>query len=247
MKVCWNITSKCNKNCVYCFKFSKNDLTFQQNVKILNKLKDLNVNRISWTGGEPFLYSNLKELLKISKEYNILNYVNTNASLLNENNLKENLQNIDRLIISLDFVDDELNTINGIGENYFQHVKKILKLVKEIKYDIEIQINTVVFSKNIQLIDDVYNEICKYEIDYWKIIKFFPIRGKALYEKEKLNITDDQFEELFSKYENKKQNFKIIMQDSNVMNERHIIVLSSGELIYSEDFKDVKGYNILTD
>ena len=37
------------------------------------------------------------------------------------------------------------------------------------------------------------------------------------------------------------------MQDSNVMNERHIIVLSSGELIYSEDFKDVKGYNILTD
>ena len=35
MKVCWNITSKCNRNCKYCFKFNKDDLQHIKNTNIM--------------------------------------------------------------------------------------------------------------------------------------------------------------------------------------------------------------------
>lgn len=239
MKVCWNITSRCNKNCNYCFKFSKKELSLEENKKILNKLKRLGVKRISWSGGEPFLYENLIELLKLSKEYGITNFINTNASVLDYVILKKCINYIDRFIISLDFVDDKLNSKYGIGENYYNHIKKILFLIKEINPKVEIQINTVLFSKNFNNIEDVYNELCKYEINYWKIIRFFPIRGKALEEKNELAVTDEIFESIYLKFRDKKQKFKIVIHGLKDMEEKHFIVLSSGELVYSEGSKDI--------
>lgn len=125
-KVCWNITSKCNRNCKYCFKFNKEDLSFEDNLLILDKLINYKVNNIVWAGGEPFLYENLNKLLKISHEHNILNYVNTNATTLNIDNIKDKLMYVDKIIISLDFVNNKLNEINGIGKDYYKHVKKII-------------------------------------------------------------------------------------------------------------------------
>ena len=240
MKVCWNITSKCNRNCRYCFKFNENDLSFENNKKILEKLIAKGVKEISWTGGEPFLYDNLNDLLKISKDNGILNYVNTNATLLNNSNLKYYLKYIDKLIISLDFIDDSLNLEYGIGKDYFKHVKTILLKIKEVNPTIEIQLNTVLFKENIDYIDDLYQEICKYNIDYWKILRFWPIRGKALMEKKNLSITDEAFVQFVRKYKNKKQNFKIIIQGLEELELKHLIVLSSGKLICSENGKDIK-------
>lgn len=238
MKVCWNITSRCNKNCKYCFKFSKNDLSLEENIKILKKLYNLGVKRISWTGGEPFLYNGLIDLLKLSKNYGLINYVNTNASVLDYNLLRECINYIDKFIISLDFVNDELNCKYGIGENYYCHVKKILLLIKKINPNVEIQINTVVFNGNFNYIDELYNEICKFNIDYWKIIRFFPVRGKAFDRKDDLSITDEEFENVRLRLKEKKQKFKIIVHGLKEMEERHIIVLSSGKFVYSENSKD---------
>lgn len=238
MKVCWNITSNCNKNCPYCFRFIEKDLTLEQNKIILSKLTSLGVDKILWAGGEPFLYKDLNKLLKLSKEQGLINYLNTNASLLTENNVFEKTKYVDRLIISLDFVDDNLNDRYGIGKNYYYHVQKILNKLKAT--DLEIQINTVLFSKNIDYIDDLYKELRKYNIKYWKILQYLPIRGKALKEKNSLSITENEFEKCVSKYKKEKNNFELIVHDIKKMEESHIIILSSGKIICSEKGKDIQ-------
>lgn len=238
MKVCWNITSKCNRNCKYCFKFNKADLSLEENQKVLDNLFKLGVKKISWTGGEPFLYDDLPVLLKKSKEYGIVNSVNTNLTTVDLDNLKDKIQNVDRLIISLDFISDDLNEKYGIGKDYYAHVSKVLKQIKQINPNIVLQLNTVLFSGNINYMDEFYEEICKYNIDYWKIIRFLPIRGKAYEEKDNLSINDYQFNEFATKFQNKKQDFKIIIHGLKEMEKKHIIVLSSGKLIYSESGKD---------
>lgn len=238
-KICWNITSKCNRNCKYCFKFNRKDLSLENNLLILNKLIHYKVDKIVWAGGEPFLYSELDKLLKISHEHNILNYVNTNATKLNVNNVKNKLLYIDKIIISLDFVNDELNKKNGIGENYYKHVREVIKKIKKINKNIEVQINTVLFKNNINLIDELYNELLKMDIDCLKLIRFLPVRGNAQSNKEDLSITDSEFDNIYNKYSKLKQPFKIIIHGTREMNEEHFIILSSGELICSKNGKDI--------
>lgn len=240
MKVCFNITSKCNRNCKYCFKFNRKDLSLGENEKVLNNLLKLGVKKISWTGGEPFLYKDLPALLKKSKEYGIINSVNTNLTTVDENNLKDKLENVDRLIVSLDFISDKLNEEYDIGCGYYVHVSKLLNKIKQINPNIVLQLNTVLFRGNIDLMDEFYEEICKYNIDCWKIIRFLPIRGKAYEEKDSLSITDDQFDEFVLNFKNKKQNFNIVIHGLKEMEKKHIIVLSSGQLVYSENGKDME-------
>ncbi len=237
-KVCWNITSKCNRNCKYCFKFNKEDLSFEDNLLILDKLINYKVNNIVWAGGEPFLYENLNKLLKISHEHNILNYVNTNATTLNIDNIKDKLMYVDKIIISLDFVNDKLNEINGIGKDYFKHVKKIIKEIRKVNKNIKIQINTVLFKNNINLIDELYNELLNMDINYLKLIRFFPVRGVAQNSKD-LAITDLEFDNIYVKYCDTKQTFKIIIHDTKEMNKKHFIILSSGQLVCSKNGKDI--------
>ncbi len=240
MKVCWNITSKCNRKCKYCFKFDREDLSLEKNKKILEELHKMGVMKITWSGGEPFLYKNLQVLLKQAKELGISNFVNTNLTTITLDNLYEKIQFLDRLIISLDFIKDDLNEKYGIGKNYCRHVFSVLEKIKKIKPNIEIQLNTVLFSGNVHRVDELYEAISEFNIDCWKIIRFLPIRGCAYQKEKELSITSEQFNKVKEKYTNKNSNFDIVIHGFSEMNERHIIVLSSGELVFSEKEKDKK-------
>lgn len=238
-KICWNITSKCNKNCSYCFRFYEDCLPYAENKKILNNIQKMGVKKIVWSGGEPFLYKDIIKLLALSKEKGIYNSVITNASLLNENNIAEHLKYIDKLIVSLDFINDTKNTEYGIGENYYKHLSKVLLLSKKIKKDIIIQVNTVVFSGNYKYIKDLMLELNKYNIDNWKAMVFIPIRGKAMINKMDLSITADQFKEVLRVVDNVNTNYNIIINDNKDLLKTHYIVLSSGKLIKSIDGDDI--------
>lgn len=199
----------------------------------------MGVKKIVWSGGEPFLYKDIIKLLALSKEKGIYNSVITNASLLNENNIAEHLKYIDKLIVSLDFINDTKNAEYGIGENYYKHLSKVLLLSKKIKKDIIIQVNTVVFSGNYKYIKDLMLELNKYNIDNWKAMVFIPIRGKAMINKMDLSITADQFKEVLRVVDNVNTNYNIIINDNKDLLKTHYIVLSSGKLIKSIDGDDI--------
>ncbi len=244
-KICWNIISKCNKNCSYCFRFYEDCLSYEKNKKILDNIYEMGVKEIVWSGGEPLLYKDIVKLLKKSKEAGIYNSLITNGSLLNETNIQEYLKYIDKLIVSLDFIDDTKNAKYGIGENYYKHLSKILSLSKKINKDVIIQVNTVVFNGNYKHIRDLMLELTKYNIDNWKAIRFIPIRGKALTDKADLSITADQFKEVLRTIDSINPNYNIIINSNKDLLKTHYIVLSSGKLIKSIDGDDIFIKNLL--
>ena len=85
-KVCWNITARCNQNCLYCHRFlNVRELNYEENKQILDNLIRDGVTHITWTGGEALLYPDLYKLIKFSKENGVYNRVITNGKLLVDN------------------------------------------------------------------------------------------------------------------------------------------------------------------
>ncbi len=103
LEICWNITARCNQNCKYCHRFlNLQDLSFDENLQILNNLYDSGINSITWTGGEALLLSGIDELLKISYEKGIKNKIITNGKLLTPERINKIYKYLDSNTLSID-------------------------------------------------------------------------------------------------------------------------------------------------
>ena len=86
--ICWDITSRCNEHCGFCYRNPQcKELNLEANKIILKKLIDFGVDKISFVGGEPLLYKDIFELLEWGKSYaqdKTVFSITTNAVLLTE-------------------------------------------------------------------------------------------------------------------------------------------------------------------
>lgn len=244
-RVCWNITTKCNQNCKYCHRFlGINDLTYEENKEILNNLIKDGVNNITWTGGEALLYPNLKELLKISKENGIKNKLITNGMVLAQNeNMREILDYLDSLTLSLDTINDDTNEELGRGRNHFEEVKTILDYVKG--KSLKVNINTVVSKKNINEMEQLGEFLNNYNISKWKFFKFMPLRETAEKNKDEFAITDAEFEQTRKVFRNFGNIGETDFRQEKDMEDKYTLLIANGDIIKTEHGVDVKKGNAL--
>ena len=244
-RVCWNITTKCNQNCKYCHRFlGINDLTYEENKEILNNLIKDGVNNITWTGGEALLYPNLKELLKISQENGIKNKLITNGMVLAQNeNMREILDYLDSLTLSLDTINDDTNEELGRGKNHFEEVKTILDYVKG--KSLKVNINTVVSKKNINEMEQLGEFLNNYNISKWKFFKFMPLRETAEKNKDEFAITDAEFEQTKNVFRNFGNIGETDFRQEKDMEDKYTLLIANGDIIKTEHGVDVKKGNAL--
>ena len=244
-RVCWNITTKCNQNCKYCHRFlGINDLTYEENKEILNNLIKDGVNNITWTGGEALLYPNLKELLKISQENGIKNKLITNGMVLAQNeNMREILDYLDSLTLSLDTINDDTNEELGRGKNHFEEVKTILDYVKG--KSLKVNINTVVSKKNINEMEQLGEFLNNYNISKWKFFKFMPLRETAERNKDEFAITDAEFEQTKNVFRHFGNIGETDFRQEKDMEDKYTLLIANGDIIKTEHGVDVKKGNAL--
>lgn len=82
------VTKKCNHHCTFCYNIassSSSDVSFEQIDYVVNKLHAYGIERVTVTGGEPYLVREKTEYL-ISKllQYKFDVCLNTNLTLINE-------------------------------------------------------------------------------------------------------------------------------------------------------------------
>ena len=90
----WSITGNCNYRCKHCFVSIPNapifELPHDKIMNIIDQLDKAGVRIVSWTGGEPFIRKDFVDLIDALSERNIiLEYINTNGSLITEKVLNE--------------------------------------------------------------------------------------------------------------------------------------------------------------
>lgn len=152
LSVCWQITTKCNLNCKYCLSDSgvgkDYGLDTKKAVEVINKLGELGINRLDFTGGEPLIRKDLGELIKCSKQNNINTIVTTNTTLLNDENI-EYLKLADLVQISIDGPKEIHN--DQRQNNVYEKTIKNIKILKD--NGCKIRLNSFIYNSNKQYID----------------------------------------------------------------------------------------------
>jgi MoaA/NifB/PqqE/SkfB family radical SAM enzyme len=236
VELCWQITSKCNERCKFCHFFTEKfqELSFNENKIILENIHHQNIPSITWSGGEALLYNELDELLRLSKLFNIKNTIITNGQTYNENSF----QYIDELVVSIDSIDTEINQRIGRGRAHFKNAINTLDRVKRTYPNLEIRINTVLNSLNINSIDEIYNNIVgPYNIKRWRLSKFTPLRGRARENMFIFNISDQEFAKIITKIKN---TFQIDIETREMIDfeQLYILIIPNGDIVVTHNGED---------
>lgn len=247
-EICWNITARCNQNCKYCHRFLNiMDLTYEENLEILNNLENSGVTSITWTGGEALLLNGIDELLKISHEKGIKNKIITNGKLLTKERIDKIYKYLDSITLSIDSIDDDINYSLGRGKNHFEEIKEILDYIKEKNYDVKMRINSVVCKNNVNNFEDLTNFLNNYNIYSWRIFKFMPLREKAVINKESFDIPLSIYDKVVSYIKTNSNIENIDTRIEEDMEKKYVLILANGDIVMTNKGKDEKVGNALKD
>ncbi len=247
-KVCWNLTNVCNEECVFCFReLLESPRNLEDNLVIMDKLKEMGVKKITFAGGEPLRYPDLLDLLAYAKSLGIKVSLITNGALLNEDNIRDILGFVDKLTFSIDSSVAYQNKEIGRGEKHYDHIIDIMPIIRYFYPKLTIEINTVAFRNNYEqldfLYDDILTDFTRYHLSKWKISRFCPLRGRAKDNELKYSLSDEEFDRIKNTYEGNNTYFDVSVRDTDQIN-ANIIVSPHGSLKIARDNKE---YTIIED
>lgn len=202
------LTNKCNLKCANCFEKDQlnkpvsNEMTSAEWLRVIESTSRLTI--VDILGGEVFLYKELDKILDKCKERKILVSLTTNASFMNEQNIKKIFENeIYYLMISIDGLGQTHDEYRG-RKNHFDQIISVLNEISVIKKKHRrlkpfICLNYLIMNSNIhQLVDFIeYFE----KIDGVDEIKFsFVTQKKYWYELKASTDLDVVFKESKDNY-----------------------------------------------
>ena len=244
-EVCLFLTLNCNQQCKYCHRFlGIDEVNLEDNKRIINRIAEDGITNVTFTGGEPLIYPNVLELIKLAKEKGLKAKLITNGFVLANNpNMREIYNYLDSITLSIDSSDNEINEKLGRTYSHADNIKKVLESLKET--ELNVNINTVVSRVNIDKLEELGQFLRAYKINAWRIFKFIPLRETAKKNVEEFEISKTEFrinKALFTSFPNIN---KVEYREENDMESKYVLIMPNGNVIITENKKDVTIGNIL--
>ncbi|XP_013398024.1 radical S-adenosyl methionine domain-containing protein 2 [Lingula anatina] len=211
ISVNYHFTRRCNYRCGFCFHTAKTSfvLPIEEAKRGLKLLKDAGMEKINFSGGEPFLEKGgryVGELTRYCKQDLGLPSVSivSNGSLVKEKWFEDYGEYLDILAISCDSFDFETNDLIGRKQGQKDHVASLLKVHDWCnQYKVAFKINTVVNTYNKH--EDMTEQIQQLQPVRWKIFQCLLMEGEnagpdALRNAEGFLVTDQEFEDFLTRH-----------------------------------------------
>jgi len=158
------ITEACNLRCNMCDIWKrvdiKNELTFEELIKLLDELKEMKIQVVGLSGGEPLLKPRVFEFIKEAKKRGFIVHINSNATLIkNAEKAKEIIESgLDSFTVSFDGLKelhDEIRNVPGTFERAVSGIKILLEERKKKNAEMRIATSTVIMKKNLYQIKEL--------------------------------------------------------------------------------------------
>lgn len=129
ISVSFIITHRCNYRCEYCnsYNVKENEMTTEQIKTMINEFKEIGIQRLGLTGGEPLLRKDIGEIIDYAKRKNITVTLVSNGLLVPK--MIEQIKNVDLLLLSLDGPEKIHNKYRNQGA--YKAVIKAVKIAKK--------------------------------------------------------------------------------------------------------------------
>lgn len=129
-------TRRCNLACLHCYSSSAPYLRDRVNIDALKRFLEISYkhgfNNIAVSGGEPFLYNELEELLKFSKSVGYQNTMATNGMLLQSDRNQKILEYVDLIAVSVDGPEELHDYIRG-QKGAFEKMMEGVKVLNSLQ------------------------------------------------------------------------------------------------------------------
>ncbi|NXP74804.1 RSAD2 protein, partial [Ramphastos sulfuratus] len=171
----YHFTRQCNYKCGFCFHTAKTSfvLPLEEAKRGLEMLKEAGMEKINFSGGEPFLQDRgefVGKLVQFCKQELKLPSVSivSNGSLIRERWFKKYGEYLDILAISCDSFEEEVNALIGRGQGKKSHLENLHRLRQWCQeYAVAFKINSVINRFNVE--EDMNQQIKALSPVRWKV------------------------------------------------------------------------------
>nr|XP_003215459.1 PREDICTED: radical S-adenosyl methionine domain-containing protein 2 [Anolis carolinensis] len=222
LSVNYHFTRQCNYQCGFCFHTAKTSfvLPLEEAQRGLRLLKEAGMEKINFSGGEPFLHERgnfVGKLVQFCKQELKLPSVSivSNGSMIKERWFKHYGEYLDILAVSCDSFFEEVNVLIGRGQKGKNHIENLHKLKQWCqRYGVAFKINSVINRFNME--EDMNEQIRALNPVRWKVFQCLLIEGEnsgedALREAERFVISDEDFEQFLKRH----QGLSCLVPESN--------------------------------
>lgn len=202
------LTRACNLKCKHCLNNSgiamKNQFTLEELTNLICKLSKAGIQEIRFTGGEPLVFKNIVNLIKLANDNGIYTSIGTNGTLITKQVAKDLKQaGLKKAVVSIDGTETMHDYIRGVG-NYQKTIEGIQNLKDN---QIEVRVNAVVMHTNLEDIITLAKQMHKNEVSLF-IRRFIESgRGANL---ENNTLTKNEYDYLRDKLSNELENGKYV-------------------------------------
>lgn len=229
MYVCWEITTRCNLSCEFCYNF-KNlpDERFDRMLSIADALALNNVDVVNLTGGEPFLHPRLADIIDYCYKHFTL-MISTNGMFLSKKILSRIVPKTELVGVSLDAVTEREARIMR-GRAYDLSIV-LANISLFLAYKMKLKINTIITKYNKKCLYDIANFIESLGDPniIWKLYEL-TINNNVTVAGRRFGIPREEFVILVDELRSRYPSLRIISSDSDTMNSFYIIVTPNGDV-----------------
>ncbi|MCF7795060.1 radical SAM protein [Patescibacteria group bacterium] len=147
----WDITSRCNLNCLHCrekiVEEVKDDLDFDECKMLIDQISAFNTHTLSIAGGEPLLSPNIEKVLYYAKGKFKRLVISSNGTIMNDRILKMLKDCVTNVQISLDGSNAEIHDkIRGRG--VFNKAISVIRLLQKNDINVGVRLTLCDYNKD---------------------------------------------------------------------------------------------------
>ncbi len=179
--VIWEITRRCNLRCAHCLNSSgipkANEMSYDQLNEIADQFAEEKIFTVSLSGGEPFTYPHIVDLLYVLAQKNMRVDIASNGFFISEKVFVA-LRDLPvfNIQVSIDGIGDSHDKLRGKQGAFDASVRTLRRIKAE---GIATSISTTVTHQNINTLDAILNLALELECVGFKAIPFMPTgRGR---------------------------------------------------------------------